>query len=168
MTAEKRAVDIDLSEASFVEADPLWKNLAADPRIGILVIDLRNRTRIRINGRVQFAAARHLHVDVDQAYPNCPQYIQRRNYHPSVGDGRNAKSSDGSALRSDQQEWIRRADTLFVSSGHPTAAWTLPIVAAIRDSFRSSTPGDCESLTTQVTACSTHSAIFSSIRVLDS
>ena len=91
--------------------------------IGILVIDLRSRARLRVNGRVEFPAENQLHIDVEQAYPNCPQYIQRRIYRPSTDSDTNPRPvrSDGIELNRDQQQWIADADTLFVASGHPKA-----------------------------------------------
>jgi hypothetical protein len=121
MTAEPLTVDIDLSQTLRIDADPLWRNLAGDPRIGILVIDLRSRARLRVNGRSEFPTSKQLHVNVDQAYPNCPQYIQRRIYRPSTDHPPSLQSSVGVALSGDQQQWIRSADTLFVASEHPTS-----------------------------------------------
>ncbi len=122
MAAEPRALDIDLSETWRIDSDPLWRNLASDPRIGILVIDLRNRARLRVNGRVTFPPEDQLHVDVEQAYPNCPQYIQRRNYGTATEQEGNAQSvyEIGTSLSDEQQQWITKADTMFVASEHPS------------------------------------------------
>ena len=102
-----------------MDADPLWENLTHDPRIGILVIDLRSRARLRINGRVRFAEEHQLHVDVEQAYPNCPQYIQRRNYRPTPTGQIEPDAVTGSGLNDEQQAWITDTDTMFVASEHP-------------------------------------------------
>jgi len=121
MTAEPRTLDLDLSQALRIEADPLWRNLASDPRIGILVIDLRSRARLRVNGRVSFPTDQQLHVDVEQAYPNCPQYIQRRNFRPAHDKETSAGAASGTSLNHEQQQWIVNADTLFVASEHPSS-----------------------------------------------
>lgn len=118
ITAQPRSVDIDLSEALRINDDPLWGNLAHDPRIGMLVIDLRSRARLRVNGRVSFPEDGQLHVDVEQAYPNCPQYIQRRHYRPNQALYTPSTSESGTVLNSEQQQWIAHADTLFVASEH--------------------------------------------------
>lgn len=122
MVAEPRTLDADLSQTLRIDADPLWQNLAGDPRIGILVIDLRSRARLRVNGRVEFPTDNQLHVDVEQAYPNCPQYIQRRNYRPATDQDANSlsESAVGTGLSDEQQDWIASADTLFVASEHPS------------------------------------------------
>ena len=121
MTAEPHALDLDLAQALRIEADPLWLNVASDHRVGILVIDLRSRARLRVNGRASFPADNQLHVDVEQAYPNCPQYIQRRNYRPVHDQEKSQDTKTGIDLNQDQQQWIANADTLFVASEHPSS-----------------------------------------------
>jgi predicted pyridoxine 5'-phosphate oxidase superfamily flavin-nucleotide-binding protein len=121
MTAEPRSLDVDLSQTVRIDADPLWRNLAGDARVGILVIDPRSRARLRVNGRVNFPTDDQLHVDVEQAYPNCPQYIQRRDYRPATeGANSQSESASGTVLSNQQQQWIADADTLFVASKHPS------------------------------------------------
>lgn len=120
MVAEPRTLDIDLSQALRIDADPLWRNLPKDPRIGMLVIDLRSRARLRVNGRVSLPIDNQLHVDVEQAYPNCPQYIQRRNFRPTHASQASAGVASGTNLNHEQQQWIASADTLFVASEHPS------------------------------------------------
>ena len=121
MTAEPHALDIDVSRLMRIDADPLWRNLVGDPRIGILVIDLRSRARLRVNGRVTFRADNQLHVDVEQAYPNCPQYIQRRNYRPDLEQAGGPEADAGTSLTDEQKRWIASSDTLFVASEHPSS-----------------------------------------------
>ena len=121
MTAQPYALDLDLSQALRIEADPLWQSVAGDRRVGILVIDLRSRARLRVNGRASFPADNRLHVDVEQAYPNCPQYIQRRNYRPAHEQETSSVSVTGTDLNAEQQQWIANADTLFVASEHPSS-----------------------------------------------
>jgi predicted pyridoxine 5'-phosphate oxidase superfamily flavin-nucleotide-binding protein len=122
MTAASQGVDVDLSQTLRIDDDPLWQNLVNDPRIGMLVIDLQSRARLRINGRVVFPTSDLLHVDVQQSYPNCPQYIQRRIYRPSTDPDNNPRPvrHDGAELNHDGQQWIAGADTLFVASEHPS------------------------------------------------
>ena len=122
MAAEPRHFDIELSQTLRNDADPLWQNLASDPRIGMLVIDLRSRARLRVNGRIEFRRDGQLRVDVEQAYPNCPQYIQRRDYRPAADKQKSAQFPPlvGTKLNRVQQTWIAKADTLFVASEHAT------------------------------------------------
>jgi hypothetical protein len=120
MEAEPRSFTVDLAQAVRATDDPLWRNLTSDSRIGILVIDLGTRARLRVNGRALFSSVSQLHVDVDQAYPNCPRYIQRRIYRPTNEPGENSRteSASGNALNDMHRQWIAAADTLFVASEH--------------------------------------------------
>ena len=122
MEAEPRDVEIDLSRTLQAPSDPLWKNIEHNPQVGLLVIDLRTRARLRVNGNVDFRAADRMHIAVEQAYPNCPQYIQRRNVRIDAGriDSSADCSNTGSKLTESQQDWIAEADTLFVASAHPS------------------------------------------------
>lgn len=124
MSAEPQSFDIDLSQTIQQHNDPLWKNLDGDSRIGLLVIDLRSRARLRVNGRIHFPSDSQLHIDVDEAYPNCPQYIQRRNYRPASEEFAKSQpiSASGRELNDDQCEWIAKADTFFVASRHPSGS----------------------------------------------
>lgn len=46
--------------------------------IGLLAIDLATRRRLRINGHVRTTSTSSWTIQVDEAMPNCPKYIQRR------------------------------------------------------------------------------------------
>ncbi len=110
-----------LGEADRQPADPLWGNIATNPQIGMLVIELGSRRRLRINGRVSSKADQVL-LEVEEAYPNCPKYIQRRHVRRLASDSSIAASDaqQGGALDSERTALIRRADTFFVATGHPT------------------------------------------------
>lgn len=67
---------------------------------------------------------RSLEIAIDQAYPNCPKYIQRRTLAPAassdkIGPG---EIETGDALTPALQSWIGAADTFFVASAHPDGA----------------------------------------------
>lgn len=121
MAAEPRMVDVDLTETMRVSSDPLWDNLDQNAQVGLLVIDLRSRARLRVNGRSEFQSSDQLRIHVEQAYPNCPQYIQRRNYRPAISssDFPERPASTGTVLTDEQESWVTGADTFFVSSQHP-------------------------------------------------
>ena len=117
---DERVVEIDLGRAAFHDADPLLSNLRADPRVGMLYIEPGSRRRFRINGTVEREGDR-LRVAVDEAYPNCPKYIQRRQLRTNVDldEVRTSERSHGSSLGDDQLAMVRAADTLFVASSNP-------------------------------------------------
>lgn len=104
-----------------VHDDPLWIGLRVGARVGLLAIELDSRRRLRINGVVSYIDPARIDVDVHEAYPNCPKYIQRRVLH----DARDVAAScerpriEGIALDDARTRLIERADTLFVASRHP-------------------------------------------------
>lgn len=118
---DARSLRILLSEADRQPADPLWRNIATNPQIGMLVIELGSRRRLRINGRVSSKADQVL-LEVDEAYPNCPKYIQRRHVRRLASDHSFAaqEAQQGVVLDAERTALIRRADTFFVATRHPT------------------------------------------------
>jgi uncharacterized protein len=101
-------------------ADPLH-TLPANQPIGLIVIDFTTRRRVRINGVLSFAGAGGLSVDVEQAYGNCPQYIQQRRLHigPTNADGNRPHVSLGNALQPEDIRLVQAADTFFLGTTHP-------------------------------------------------
>lgn len=119
MTAvDERTVEFDLSASAENSADPFWANIEDQPQVGMLLIELGSRRRLRINGRIQRSAPERLRLDVEAAYPNCPKYIQRR--HIAIGNSKpSGEPLQGSALDDARQRLIGSADTFFVASAHP-------------------------------------------------
>jgi uncharacterized protein len=115
-----RSLRILLGQADRQPADPLWRNIATNPQIGMLVIELGSRRRLRINGRASSTADQVL-LEVDEAYPNCPKYIQRRHVRRLASEGSFAAgdAQQGVALDPERTGLIRRADTFFVATRHP-------------------------------------------------
>ncbi|MET0319288.1 MAG: pyridoxamine 5'-phosphate oxidase family protein [Duganella sp.] len=121
-----------LIEAPFGErdaADPLWANLDAgssadadaDVQLGMLFIDLGSRRRYRVNGVVRHVNRRQIEVAVREAFPNCPQYIQRRELQPrasAVVPVAPVQTARGTSLRGTVADIVRRTDTVFVASRH--------------------------------------------------
>ena len=119
---DEKTVEFDLSQAGINPHDPFWTNIEQNPRVGMLLIELATRRRLRINGEASRPSADRLrlHLAVAESYPNCPKYIQRRQTTIESLDGPNANSRrDGHALGDDQQTLIAAADTFFVASAHP-------------------------------------------------
>ncbi len=61
------SVEFDLTETVRAPNDPVWANLEADPRVGLLAIDLSSRRRLRINGRVAELEHHGARIEVDEA-----------------------------------------------------------------------------------------------------
>lgn len=60
-------------------------------------------------------------IDVERAYPNCPKYIQRRDWKIPAAEAQldTAPSTRGKVLNDAQKALIAGADTFFVASAHP-------------------------------------------------
>jgi predicted pyridoxine 5'-phosphate oxidase superfamily flavin-nucleotide-binding protein len=100
--------------------DPLHR-LHADQPVGLLAIDFATRRRFRINGTLMSVDATGLGISVDQAYGNCPQYIQQRRLEPVGGADSSAGSAprQGSTLTAADVDLIERADTFVLGTTHP-------------------------------------------------
>lgn len=94
--------------------DPAMPGLAAGGAIGLLGIELHTRRRNRINGQIAQAADGSLTVQVEQAFGNCPQYIQLREY--TRVDEPAQKRVDAHRLDAVTSQMIAAADTFFVAS----------------------------------------------------
>jgi predicted pyridoxine 5'-phosphate oxidase superfamily flavin-nucleotide-binding protein len=118
---DPRHLVLDTAVRAAFGDDPLWENLASDPQLGLLLIDLDTRLRLRVNGRAQRSRRGEVHIKVEHAYANCPKYIQRRQWHIAgpVTPEPVRRSLGGEPLDARQRAWIERADTLFVASAHP-------------------------------------------------
>ena len=118
---DERTVTFDLGDMARNPDDPFWENIASHPQVGMLVIELASRRRLRVNGKITREAEKSLKLQVDESYPNCPKYIQRRQVNANlIGIDQPAlTSAQGEALGSEQREMITQADTLFVTSAHP-------------------------------------------------
>jgi predicted pyridoxine 5'-phosphate oxidase superfamily flavin-nucleotide-binding protein len=118
---DPRTIQFDLATAYETPSDPLWANIEHDPRAGLLMIELATRRRLRVNGRLERVDEERLRLHVEQSYPNCPKYIQRRHLigvTPEVG-GASAGPRTGHSLDAALQGLIGAADTLFVASVAP-------------------------------------------------
>lgn len=112
-------VDVDLPVALRDPDEPFWRNVAANPAIGSLFIELGSRRRYRINGSLQRLDEQGFALAVREAYPNCPRYIQRRQLRRIDPASAPALLDEGQALGPDARAIVRAADTIFVASNHP-------------------------------------------------
>jgi uncharacterized protein len=102
-------------------ADPLHGLPDGQP-VGVVAINFSTRRRVRINGSLASTDAGRLAVDVDQAYGNCPQYIQQRDVHiDAPPDDERACWYSGIILRPKDIRLIEAADTFFLGTTHATA-----------------------------------------------
>ena len=123
MQAEnERTVNFDLTGIRRNTDDPFWANIQRNQKVGMLAIELATRRRLRINGTISRISDDYLRLHVEESYPNCPKYIQRRyptsSLHEFDTDSSPA-SERGVMLGNPQREIITKADTFFVASVHP-------------------------------------------------
>ncbi len=121
MAPNERSVELDATQRRSAQADPLWSNIETNNQIGVLVIDLATRRRLRISGSIHKVDDSRFELTVEQAYPNCPKHIQRRHLSErgtSAPQSTN-ESSHGIALTEGQCALIAAADTFFVASANP-------------------------------------------------
>ena len=102
-----------------VYGDPLNKALIDGADIGALGLDFETRGRFRVNGKIGHLREDAFEIRVRQAFPNCPQYIQARDY--DLGDdietiGERKMVRRGNALNRGEAAMIAGSDTLFIAS----------------------------------------------------
>lgn len=104
-----------------VEEDILWTNLFSGARIGMLAIELSTRRRLRVNGTISAMTNDEIVLKVNEAYPNCPKYIQRRVLTWKEDDPgfQQGVVSAGVTLSQEAAAILGSADTVFIASGHP-------------------------------------------------
>jgi len=118
--ADGKMLTVALDPRRDRRTDPVLASLTLGRRVGGLAIDLATRRRLRINGHVAALADDSLVVAVDESYPNCPKYIQKRSVEideevAPAGQG----AVFGTELGEAQRALVRRADTCFVVTVHP-------------------------------------------------
>jgi len=108
-TAEKLTLELPRDPL-----DPADAGMEDGDGVGMLGIELHTRRRNRMNGLVSRQSDERFNIDVTQAYGNCPQYIQLRQYE--FTDAPAGAVSKLPALDADAAAMIRAADSFYVAS----------------------------------------------------
>jgi predicted pyridoxine 5'-phosphate oxidase superfamily flavin-nucleotide-binding protein len=118
--SDRKTVAIAIDAAGNDPSDVLWENLQGDGHVGMLVVDLQTRQRLRVNGRAHFVDS-GLTIDVEQSYVNCPKYITRREFEVAQPARVDPKSVplQGRKLGKAQTALLKATDILFLATGHP-------------------------------------------------
>jgi predicted pyridoxine 5'-phosphate oxidase superfamily flavin-nucleotide-binding protein len=113
------AVDAQLLRIAAAPApgDPLAANLSVRPELGLLLIDLRNRRRLRLNGR-GLLSPDGVFLLADAVYANCPRYIQKRRL-VADSDEQPRAARLASSLDARARALVAGADTFFIATWHP-------------------------------------------------
>lgn len=101
-----------------VPGDALDGALRPGVDLGLLGIDLATRRRNRVNGRITAASAEGLVLEVGQSFGNCPKHITERAWRIVEPPLATPRRRVDQRLRPSWIEWIRRADTSFIATGH--------------------------------------------------
>lgn len=114
-----RLINIGVAAEARDPNDPFWRNIEQAPQLGMLFIELSTRRRYRVNGRVTGKTDVGLEIGIDEAYPNCPKYIQRRQMPSPLEYLAPAEAAArGAQVNPDIAAIVRLADTIFVASAH--------------------------------------------------
>ncbi len=101
--------------------DPVIRKCVPGARIGSLAIELSSRKRLRINGHIRSVSTSQIEIVVDESYPNCPKYIQKRTVDRIESpEPRVEVFESGTKMEESFKSQMRKADTFFVSSLNPT------------------------------------------------
>lgn len=98
--------------------DPLGRLTAGQPA-GLLAMEFAIRRRMRVNGVLTAAGPDGLTIDVEQAFGNCPAYIQRRVLEPVTSAAPEHEAMESTTLSPRQRAVVRAADTFFLGTAHP-------------------------------------------------
>ena len=122
--------------------DPLNSTLEVGAEIGLLGIEPATRRRNRLTGRIDAVRPDGLVVAIDQAFGNCPQYIQTRAVEvlPDI----DAAARERPVSRSDRfdprtRALIEGSDTLFIATAYSAGQGDLSHGADV--SHRGGKPG---------------------------
>lgn len=117
---DAKFIVIHCAKLDIDEQNPALKHVKKGNNIGLLIIELASRRRLRVNGKVSKVTNDKITIKVQQAYPNCMKYIQRRHIinrekwtHP------NKDMNVGFLLSESQKNIISTADTFFIGSVSP-------------------------------------------------
>lgn len=102
-----------LIKAASITGDPFAQNLLAIAEIGILVIDLATRRRLRLNGKAEVRPDGAINLNVRQAYFN-PKYIQARQIEADVSN-RVYNIQHARTLTENNSAFIAQADIFFIA-----------------------------------------------------
>lgn len=102
----------------FLDEDPLSELLQKGDPVGLLGIEPPTRRSNRANGVVVDRQPAQITIKIVQAYGNCPQYIEARDFDivRSLSEPQSKGVSHFTELDAETTELIRRADRFYVAS----------------------------------------------------
>jgi len=110
----ERQIAFNLQHLHSDKNDIGFRNLSDSSSIGIMFFEPATRRRYRVNGSAQINAEQIL-IDIEEAYPNCPKYIQQRQAETEAGIA-DPRTVSGTELSHKLRSSIEIADTMFIAS----------------------------------------------------
>ncbi len=119
-STDRRTLAISIEPTENDPTDPLWENLKIDAHLGVLIIELATRRRLRVNGQAVLDKGA-ITITVEESFGNCPKYITRRelNIQTQEKSTQEEKASRGAKLGGSQIAHLSASDVLFLATGHP-------------------------------------------------
>jgi predicted pyridoxine 5'-phosphate oxidase superfamily flavin-nucleotide-binding protein len=99
--------------------DPLDDCLSPNGQLGTVTVDFASRRRMRTNGIIRERDSSGFTLQVQQAYANCPKFIQARSWTIDAQPRGGRQSLNMAELTEDARGIIEAADTFFIASHHP-------------------------------------------------
>lgn len=116
-------MSIDTNRLLSVDNQLLWRNVDKHSAVGLVALELASRRRLRVNGKMLPTTNGCYELIVEQAYPNCPKYITRRDLHcEKVADSKVLPVQKGQMLTDEQKQLITQADSFFVATAQGTSS----------------------------------------------
>lgn len=118
---DPKTILIDTNAVDIDQSDIFWKIVKKNKHIGMLIIELASRRRLRVNGVVADFDNNTVKIKVLESYPNCMKYIQRRQIvnRRKWSTENIDEVSTGITLNQPQKSLIKKADTFFIGSANP-------------------------------------------------
>ena len=118
---DPKTIVIDTNAVDLDHNDVFWKVIKKNKNVGMLIIELASRRRLRVNGIVSKLEKNFVQIKVHESYPNCMKYIQRRHIvnRKKWSTESIEEVSTGTTLNQSLKETIRTADTFFIASANP-------------------------------------------------
>ncbi len=106
-------------DTQLIYGDPLKVNVSPGMQVGLLGIEYESRRRNRLTGKLTTISNSGFEIKIDQAFGNCPQYIQSRNFEflPEIDTIGEARSIQASTRLDDRaSEIISKADNFYIAT----------------------------------------------------
>lgn len=97
--------------------DPLFEVIQDKHQVGVLGLELSTRRRNRLGTHISAVTQTGFDLKIDQAFGNCPQYIQSRDlFYIDEKDRLPVSRTQSNELDAEAIDLINRSDTFFVAS----------------------------------------------------